>query len=298
MGEAERREFANEYGRGLLLVRRVEAGPGRPLFPRFVPLDERLDLVRGVGPVRSARLGAEGFRTVAELARHPKYGREATRLFTQIARVETRSLLLAGARDYELAALFPPGDAAVVDIETVGLARALPLFLIGVAMRTQGGWEIRQYLARSFEEEAAVLRQASLEALERPVCVSYNGKAFDEPYVRSRLVLHGLERLAFRLHVDLLHACRRRFRRELPDCRLTTVAEHFFGWVREDDVPGEAVPDLYFRYVRDGDEGAIRPVLEHNAADLKALAWLYDALTASFGTVSDPTREGGDRAVR
>ena len=185
----------------------------------------------------------------------------------------------------------------VVDIETAGLARVLPVFLIGVAHAVGEAWEVRQYFARSFEEEAAILRQVADEIGEISVCVSYNGKAFDEPFVKARFHLYGLRPLSFLLHVDLLHACRRRFARAFPDCRLTTMARGLLGVERGDDVDGALVPDLYYRYIRDGDEAAIAPIIEHNAADLHALAWLLDAFSAAPGAGGLPAAAGGDESV-
>lgn len=242
------------------------------------PLDHRLELARGVGPHTRERLAASGYRTLLDLAQHPRFGRAATRVWAALAQRDARALLAAGARDIDLVSLFGRDEMVVVDIETTGLARSLPVFLIGVAVAAGDGWEVRQYLARGFEEEAAILKQVALELEGRQVCVSYNGKAFDEPFVRERFRFYGLRPLRFRLHVDLLHTCRRRFGAVYPNCRLTTMAQGLLGVAREDDIRGEEVPDLYYRYVRDGDEEAIVPVIEHNAADLVALAWLLDAM--------------------
>ncbi|MFO7318488.1 MAG: ribonuclease H-like domain-containing protein [Clostridia bacterium] len=277
-GTPVRQEFQNELGRALRLIRVIPEGPRGRHALEAEPLERRLDLVRGVGPRTRERLAQSGYRTLLDLARHPRFGRAATRISAALAKRDARALLAAGARDIELLPLFGRDEVAVVDIETTGLAQTLPVFLVGVALWSAGRWEIRQYFARGFEEEAAVLKQVSLELEGRAVCVSYNGKAFDEPFVRARFRLYGLPPVTFALHVDLLHTCRRRYGAHFPDCRLTTVAGGLLGLVREGDVPGDQVPDLYYRYVRDGDEAAIAPVIEHNAADLTALAWLLDAL--------------------
>lgn len=286
-----KKEFSNPYGSGLLLSRRFPQGPLGRWAPHDEPLEFRLDLVRGVGPRTQEQLRATGYRTLAELARHPRFGKGATKVWTALARRDAATLLRAGARDVDLMPLFRREEAIVVDIETTGLARVLPVFLIGVAFASPGGWEIRQYLARSFEEEAAILRQVADDLHDRFVCVSYNGKAFDEPFVRDRFRLYGLKPLSFRLHVDLLHACRRRFAGAFPNFRLTTVARGLLGIERTDDIAGAEAPDLYYRYIRDRDEEAIGQVIEHNALDLHALAWLFDAFCPACG--SDEARPSG-----
>ena len=297
---ASKEEFSNPYGQALCLRRRFPQGPLGRLAERGTPLEHRLDLVHGVGPHTRERLEGMGYSSLVELARHPRFGKSATRVWTALARRDARTLLAAGARDVDLIPLFRREEMVVVDIETTGLARVLPVFLIGAAFAEGDVWEVRQYLARSFEEEAAILRQIAEEIGERPVCVSYNGKAFDEPFVKARFRLYGLKPLSFRLHVDLLHACRRRFGAEFPDCRLTTMACGLLGLDRVDDVPGSEVPDLYYRYIRDGDERAITPIIEHNAADLHGLAWLLDAFfAASDEDLAEDHADaaGGDQSV-
>lgn len=288
--QVERCEFENRYGRGVMITYRSAIGPRQGLAAEQVPLDRRLDLVRGVGPKTWKTLSDEGYTTLAELARHPRFGRDAKEVWAALAKRDARRLGEAGARDVELLRLFPRSDIVVIDIESTGLWQVLPLFLVGVAVAAETGWEVTQFLARSFDEEPAVLKQVLSQAGQRRVCVSYNGKAFDEPFVRARLHLHGLEPLRFPLHVDLLHAYRRMMKGRLPDCRLTTVARHVLGMKRNGDIPGSAVPDLYFEYVRDGDERVIAPVLQHNAADVLALAWLLDAGDFGlFGAGADET---------
>lgn len=283
----EREEFSNTYGTGLRLrVGVAEKAPYLPLPHDFVPnatsLERRLSLVRGVGPHTEQRLRREGYDTLAQLVRHERYGPDALRVWQALARRSTSDLVEAGAKDVELLPLFSLEEAAVVDIETVGLWRVLPVFLIGYGTRVGDRWEIRQFFARGFEEEAAVLYEVARELADKRVCVTYNGKAFDEPFVQERLRLHGLETIRFHLHVDLMHACRRAFRHHWPDCKLGTVGSRLFGVYRHDDPPGYMVPDLYYRYIRDADEKAVGPILRHNALDILVLAWLLDAAWAAL----------------
>lgn len=290
-GARVQEEFENPLGRGLCVRRRFPQGPLGSLAERMTPLARRLDLVRGVGPHTSGKLKKAGYKSLVELARHPRFGQGATRVWTALARRDARALLAAGARDIELLPLFPKDEWVVVDIETTGLARVLPVFLIGVAFASEANWEVRQYIARGFEEEAAILRQVAAELEGRNVCVTYNGKAFDEPFVRARFRLYGLKPLTFRLHVDLLHTCRRRFAVRFPNCRLTTMAGGLLGIDRGEDISGDQAPDLYYRYLRDGDEAALSFLIEHNAADLFALAWLLDAFWAGGPDESSRWRE-------
>jgi len=290
-----REEFENPLGRGVRILRRFPLGSLGSLAQEEVPLDRRLDLVRGVGPHTLQKLKAAGYETLVDLARHPRFGPSATRVWAALARRDAQALINFGARDMELLPLFPRREWVVVDIETTGLAQVLPVFLIGVAYAGATHWEVCQYVAEGFEQEGAILWQAAEDLGGRSVCVTYNGKAFDEPFVRARFRFYGLSPLTFRLHVDLLHTCRRRFSDRFPNCRLATIAQGVLGIDRGEDITGDQAPDLYYRFLRDADRQALDLLLEHNAHDLFALTQLLDALWS--GDFDWGFGEGEDESV-
>jgi len=80
--------------------------------------------------------------------------------------------------------------------------------------------------------------------------------------------VHGIELRPPEVHVDLLHAARRRWRAKLPDCRLETLERQVLERVRVGDVPSCDVPDLFHHFIRTGNAAPLRPVLEHNRIDL------------------------------
>jgi len=168
------------------------------------------------------------------------------------------------------------------DIEATGLTAA-PLFLIGV-MSTEGREvTVRQFLARTYAEEAAVVSLFIEEAGRREALVSFNGKSYDLPYIRTRAALH---RIPFDPHpghpapghLDLLHISRRRWKEELPDCRLQTLETRILGKPRIPDIAGRDIPDAYHAFVRTGDAGDIVRILTHNVRDLVTLAELLARL--------------------
>jgi uncharacterized protein YprB with RNaseH-like and TPR domain len=102
--------------------------------------------------------------------------------------------------------------------------------------------------------------------------VSFNGKSFDQPYVRTRAAANGVPyRLALD-HLDLVHAARRIWKRTLPDCRLQTLERCICGRAREEDIPGHLIPDAYHTYVRTGNGAEMIDVLRHNFLDLVTMA--------------------------
>lgn len=182
-----------------------------------------------------------------------------------------------------------PERALFIDTETTGLAGNM-VFLLG-AMRIAGGdIVLTQVLARDYREEPALLEAWRGMAASADMLVSFNGKSFDVPILRDRVGLHRLEAPPERLHVDLLHHARRRWRSVLPDCRLQTIEWRLCGRRRVGDIPGEEIPAAYHDFVRTGDARDMLTVMHHNALDLFTLADIALAL-ASGASDERRTRE-------
>lgn len=162
-------------------------------------------------------------------------------------------------------------DMVFMDIETTGLSSS-PVFLIGVMIWDGGGFRVKQFLARDYSEEAAILSFYANECAERRLLVTFNGKTFDVPYLRTRAVSNGIPLRQDLAHLDLLHASRRAWRRHLPNCKLQTLERHVCGRRRRGDIPGSEIPDAYHEFVRTGNAWQIVDILKHNALDLVTLA--------------------------
>ncbi len=160
-----------------------------------------------------------------------------------------------------------PERAVLLDIETGGFA-GTPVFLIGIVLLGPGRPVVVQLLARDYPEEEFVLRGLVQLTAGRDTWITFNGRAFDEPFLRDRAILHRVRLPAPRLHVDLLPAARRAWKHSLPDCRLGTLEREVLGRTRIGDIPGADVPDLFHYFMRTGHAAPLRPVLEHNRADL------------------------------
>jgi len=245
-----------------------------------------LKLVRGIGEVTERRLKGRGYRTVADLVRHPLYRREAVRLLDTVAQGNTCDLLEWIGRRHrrsdplllEASRFHAPEDFVFLDIETLGLF-SRPIILIGLARVQGGSIAVRQYLLRSVAEEEAALTAVlpDLEA-EGTALVTFNGRAFDLPYIRERLAYYGIPADLGMPHFDVLHFARRRWRDSLATCRLGALETGVLGIARENDVPGGMVPEFYDAYQRTGNPGPLVPVVEHNRQDLVSLARLFALL--------------------
>ncbi|WOX56198.1 MULTISPECIES: ribonuclease H-like domain-containing protein [unclassified Methanoculleus] len=260
-----------------------------------------LTLVRGIGEATGQRLRRMGYRTVADLVRHPLYRPEAERLLTAVAREDTRGLATWIERRHhrrsdplllDISRYYAAEEFLFLDIETLGLA-SRPIILIGLARVHGGSIVVRQYLLRSVEEEEAALTAVlpDLEA-EGTVYVTFNGRAFDLPYLRDRLTRYGIPADLSAPHFDILYPARRRWRASLGTCRLCALEAGVLGVARENDVPGWMVPEFYNIYRRTGNPGPLVPVVEHNRQDLISLARLFGLLRGDDGS---PTGTGVKR---
>ena len=166
---------------------------------------------------------------------------------------------------------------ALIDTETAGF-HGRPLFLIGLVRPRGRGFVVTQYFARTYAEEAGVLSQFADFLPEVDLLISFNGKAFDWPFVRDRMVYHRLSCDPRFAHVDLLYPSRRRWRSELPNCRLQTLERYLCGRWRSGDIPGAEIPQRYHDFVRGQDARLIAPIFHHNRLDLIAMMELLIAL--------------------
>lgn len=167
--------------------------------------------------------------------------------------------------------------AFLIDVETGGFS-GTPVFLIGLIALGPPPLRIEQWLARDYPEERAILARLAEFARDRDQWVSFNGRCFDEPFLRDRCVVHGISLPPPRLHIDLLREARRRWRGRVPDFRLRTLEQHILGRQRIGDVPAADVPDLFHHFMRTGNAAPLRPVLEHNRLDLIACLELLTEL--------------------
>lgn len=243
-----------------------------------------LKLVYGIGEVTEQNLKTEGYKTIKDLLNHPRFGSEAAKVLaidmgdihSMIAWVgrwlpRSHPLMLYSASFQD------KNDFIILDIETMGLF-SLPIILCGVAQICGNQLLMNQYLLRGITEEPGALSAFLSHTNGESIFVTFNGKTFDIPYIKERLVFYGLKGELENPHFDLLHFSRRAWRAKVPDCRLTTLEEHLFGIKRVNDVPSALVPDFYDTYIRTRNVGPLIPIVEHNKQDIITLANIFSRL--------------------
>ena len=167
--------------------------------------------------------------------------------------------------------------ALFLDTETSGLAGGTGTFafLIGVGFVEEDRFRVTQFLLRNPLGEAAMLEELTVLAAGRRDLVTYNGGSFDLPLLETRFALNGVAS-PFRnaRHLDLLHPARRLFKPRHENARLATLERELLEVERDDDIPGDRIPQVFFDFLRYGHHPAMESVLAHNRYDIVTLAAL------------------------
>jgi uncharacterized protein len=174
----------------------------------------------------------------------------------------------------------PEGRVIGIDTETTGLAggTGTTAFMIGVAEVGDAHVRLRQWLLTAFAGERAMLAELEAELSGVRLMVSYNGRSFDWPLLRTRRRLQRGADLPEPPHLDLLHPTRRLFRNRWPDCRLATAEQRLLGLFRVDDLPGSEAPRAWRDYLTGGPVDDLQRVVDHNALDVLSLLLLGPVL--------------------
>lgn len=173
-----------------------------------------------------------------------------------------------------------PSRLLYFDTETTGLhgSGVLP-FVCGLAwFDAEKTLHFEQIFVPSPSAEPALLERLSELFEECQGIVSFNGRTFDEPLLRTRALMNRRPSLPTRPHLDLLHVARRLHKARIGRTRLIDLESEILGFVRADDIPGAEIAPRYAHYLRSGDASVIAPVLVHNEWDvltMVALVGLY-----------------------
>lgn len=166
-----------------------------------------------------------------------------------------------------------PEDVIILDIETTGLGNC-QVFLIGTLECENQQLVCRQYLARNYAEESVIIQAFMNSLVLKKTLVSFNGKSFDVPFVRTRAAVCGVPFVCSMPHIDLLHESRRIWKNILPDCRLQTLEMHVCKRSRHGDIPGADIPLAYHSYVRTNNAVQLIDIITHNMLDMVTVAEL------------------------
>lgn len=170
-------------------------------------------------------------------------------------------------------------DLLFFDTETTGLSGGAgnTVFLLGYS-RVEGDEVVmRQHFLPAPHAEVTLYHSFLEQAKKSSHLVTFNGKSFDWPQVKTRhtLLRDQVSALPMFGHLDLLHGARRLWKDELESCRLSLIEQEKLQVTREDDLPGFLAPIRYFDFLHSQDPSVIEGVLRHNELDVLSLITLY-----------------------
>ncbi|MGC9364451.1 MAG: ribonuclease H-like domain-containing protein [Fidelibacterota bacterium] len=164
-----------------------------------------------------------------------------------------------------------PRRLLFIDTETTGLSGGTGTiaFMIGIGFLEEHYFTVQQYFITQLSHEEGMLGLLQKMIPNFKCLVTYNGKAFDIPLLNARFILNRLPPIPPETdHIDLLHPTRTFWKYSLDNCKLTTVENDLLGLFREDDIPGELIPDTYFDYLRSRRIDNIERIFYHNRFDI------------------------------
>ncbi|MEH7093420.1 ribonuclease H-like domain-containing protein [Neobacillus vireti] len=168
------------------------------------------------------------------------------------------------------------------DTETTGLGGGVgnTIFIIGYASVFGEELILRQHILPNPGAEVP-LYHSFLEKVNYRTLVTYNGKSFDWPQVKTRhtLVREHVPKLPAFGHFDLFHAARRLWKHKLDRMKLSIVEKEVLGVERMDDIPGYLAPIIYFDFIESKQPDGMLGILKHNEIDILSLVTLYTHLT-------------------
>ena len=184
-----------------------------------------------------------------------------------------------------------------LDTETTGLAGGTGTlaFLVGIARVVDGSVQLEQAHLPGPGQERPILEWLRQRLEDATVLITFNGKSFDWPLLKSRFILNRMTPPVSPPHVDLLHCARRVFRHETPQCTLTALERVALGHHRVGDIDGALIPSVWFDFLRTGRVAMLGRVLQHNARDVRSMVELLELLADAWEekrALSDASRLG------
>jgi hypothetical protein len=294
-------------GSGSGSLRGPAAGPACSPRPSLDDLRDRIARIVARGPAPAPRANpAESALPFA--VEHTEHGPLYVRRVRVAPAARVGRIPLVAARDADpamlaLLALDPSlhaidlRGALYVDTETTGLAGGTGTvpFLLGLSWfdRESGTFMVEQALLRRLGEEAPILALFTARLATATLIVTYNGKSFDLPLLRTRYVMNRMAAPAEPPHLDLVHVARRIHRDRLKARTLVAIEQEILGRARIDDVAGGDIVATYAHFLRTGDDEALLGVVEHNEADVLSMVALVGLYGESLGRLLDEGEGAG-----
>lgn len=166
---------------------------------------------------------------------------------------------------------------AYFDIETTGFEKDKDhIILISLGHFNEAGdFTIKQYFAEELTDEVEVMYAFASDLNRFDRWCSYNGLAFDEPFILRRMQKNNIIFTQPSQHIDLYRMIRPYYRQlGMERCNLKTV-EKFLGVEREDQIDGGMSVELYYQYLDTKNEELKDILMLHNYEDVLNLPRIF-----------------------
>lgn len=189
-------------------------------------------------------------------------------------------------KEYEIKVVLPSeifkkykmDTIAYLDIEATGFDMEhdkIVLISLGYYLN-EGQFKIIQYFAESTCDEVSLLKELKKAMSSFDRWCSYNGTAFDEPFIVRKMNRFNL---GFRLpseHIDLFRIIRPFYKKMgMKSCSLKSV-EQFSGIKRQDEINGAKSVEIYNEYLVKHDEKLKEILMLHNYEDVVNLPKIFN----------------------
>ncbi len=177
---------------------------------------------------------------------------------------------------------FKDCKVVIIDIETTGLvSEKNKVILGGLIGFSEKSSEAIQFFSETKADETLILEKLLPHLTNADVIISYNGEAFDLPFLNKRLIKNGFStQIPLYKSFDLYKILRKSsFSRILPDLKQKTVEDYMgISSERADQISGKQCVDYYRAYLATRETIYKEAILLHNKDDLFQLKKLMGLL--------------------
>lgn len=285
----------NRNGAKLHILEHVTPVLTMPLPSKSIFLSEYencLELIYGIREKKAEKFAECGIKSLRDAEKSTNFGKEAGRLlsaldggFEPVLNILEQRFSSSHRMFFLLLSYFTKEELLFVDIETRSLNFETSIIMIGAGYFEGGTYKVDRFTALNEAAEYEVLLEFKKLLKGKKAFVTFNGRAFDIPYIEGRLAYYGDTEISLvddYYNFDLLHFSRCAFKGMYESYRLKEMEAHVLKKFRKNDIDGSEVDYYYSRYLQTHNVNFIRPIIEHNLTDIVSLAELTGKLVEEW----------------
>ena len=168
----------------------------------------------------------------------------------------------------------------ILDIETTGLSpKYTQVILVGIIYKDKNRWLLTQIFCDHRREELELLKELQNYIKSDHMLITYNGYAFDIPYLNKRYKAHKMDyQINACINFDLYRVIRSSKKAlNLESYKLKSI-EEYLGIYRQDQISGKESVELYDTYEKQPSEELRDIILLHNSDDIEYMIPTFQIL--------------------